>query len=388
MSPIHDTPAREVVGRETILRFQMQFQAAAYAALEILSLSGVDRVYCDYHDDFVVRHQSPEGCKYHFFQVKTKGKLNKRWTLLEIFALKKNGGINTADKIKEVQNSIAGKLFSHTIQFGEECAGVTILSNIHFADDALNAVADIRAGSSKNKYISEFIEKFSNIFSPHRDLTAQEALDAQKKFDVQPAVDYMGDSLHRFISAARLSIWRYSEIDLKPQEIDGIAHSLIELVMQKSCNRLEGISKESLDKATSVGLEDLLGILSISTSVFDTLRAGEDPAAIKSASILQRQLKQAGASESLIETASRMKVDWDVWLRTGRHIYTEFNLEILFQEIETLCTNWLLSGGKLADIKSPLKKLLTKDSIKVFVTLTEELLFGAVLAEVVRRGSR
>ena len=50
VAPIED------VGRDTISRFDMQFQAAAaYAALEILDGNGIDCVYCDYHDDFVVR---------------------------------------------------------------------------------------------------------------------------------------------------------------------------------------------------------------------------------------------------------------------------------------------------------------------------------------------
>jgi hypothetical protein len=48
LNTIHDVPARETVGRETILRFRMQFQAAAYAALEILSGKEVDCVDCDY----------------------------------------------------------------------------------------------------------------------------------------------------------------------------------------------------------------------------------------------------------------------------------------------------------------------------------------------------
>lgn len=55
MDTIHEKPLRETAGRNTISRFRMQFQAAAYAALEILSGKEVDRVYCDYHDDFVVR---------------------------------------------------------------------------------------------------------------------------------------------------------------------------------------------------------------------------------------------------------------------------------------------------------------------------------------------
>lgn len=58
MDIIRDKVPREVVGRNTISRFRMQFQAAAYAALEILSGKEVDRVYCDYHDGFVDNYRN------------------------------------------------------------------------------------------------------------------------------------------------------------------------------------------------------------------------------------------------------------------------------------------------------------------------------------------
>lgn len=388
MGSIHDTPPRETAGRETALRFRMQFQAAAYAALEILSGSEVDRVYCDYHDDFVVRRSSPAGVNYHFFQVKTKDRLNKQWTLLEIFALRKRGAIGSGEKLEEVRNSIAGKLFAHTITFGDQCRAVTILSNVHFDDAVLNAISDLQAGGSEEKQVAELIERFGEIFAPGHDLNPEALKSARIKFGVAPAVDHIGESLDRFTSAARTAIWTHSEIDLRPQEVDEIARSLVDLVMSKSCSRISGLSKQHLEHATSVGLKDLLEVLSISTPVYETLRSGEDPKAIKSASILQRQLKQAGATDSMVETASRLKVEWDIWLRTSRHVYTEMALESLLQEIETTCSNWLLAGGRLADLRKLLSALLGQQWMTVFKTLNEDLLFGAVLSAMVRRGAR
>jgi Cap4 dsDNA endonuclease len=388
MDQIHEKPPRETAGRETVLRFRMQFQAAAFAALEILSGSDVDRVYCDYHDDFVVRRTSSAGVNYHFFQVKTKAKLNKQWTLLEVFALKKKGALDTEEKLQEIRDSIAGKLFSHTIQFGEQCREVTILSNVHFEDEVLEAIEDFQTCSSSKKYITQFLDSFEKIFYPSKALTPQEAQAARAKFSVQAGVHHIGETLESFTSAARTAIWTHSEIDLRPQEVDEIARSLVDVVTNKSCGRLAGITKQGLDEATSVGLKDLLEVLSISTPVYETLRAGQDPQAIKSASILQRQLKQAGASDSMLETASRLKVAWDVWLRTNRHVYTEMDLEALLQEVETACTNWLLAGGRLADLRTLLSSMQQKDLMKVFSTLNDDLLFGAVLAAMVRRGAR
>lgn len=116
---IHEKAPRETVGRETTNRFRMQFQAAAFAALEILSGKGVDRVYCDYHDDFVVRQNIDGVTEYHFFQVKTKGRANQQWNVDEVFSLKKRGKLDTEEKLAAIRDSIAGKLFVHTIEFGE-----------------------------------------------------------------------------------------------------------------------------------------------------------------------------------------------------------------------------------------------------------------------------
>lgn len=166
MNTIHDKAPRETDGRNTVSRFRMQFQAAAYAALEILSGKEVDRVYCDYHDDFVVRRTVGETVEYHFFQVKTKGKTNQQWNVGEVFSLKKKGGLDTKEKLEAIRKSMAGKLFVHTVEFGDQCREVTVLSNVHFDDDVYEVVANLSTGSSSKKYISQFIGKFAEIISP------------------------------------------------------------------------------------------------------------------------------------------------------------------------------------------------------------------------------
>ena len=50
----YSTKPREQVGRDTFLRYRAQIRAAALAALEILEGGEVDRIFCDYHDDFVI----------------------------------------------------------------------------------------------------------------------------------------------------------------------------------------------------------------------------------------------------------------------------------------------------------------------------------------------
>lgn len=387
MDIIHEKAPRETVGRETTNRFRMQFQAAAFAALEILRGKEVDRVYCDYHDDFVVRRNVGGSIEYHFFQVKTKGRANQQWKIDEIFSLKKRENLDSQEKLVAVRNSIAGKLFVHTIEFGEQCREVTVLSNVHFHDDVLEVRDGLTSGKSNRAYVTQFIEKFCEIFSPSEPLSEDELKAARSKLSFLQA-PYLGETLEPFADAARNAIWKHSEIDLHKHEVDEIANSLVNLVESKSCAPIDGLTKEKIDLITGVGLSDLLKVLSISTTVYKNLLDGGDPAAIKAASILQRQLKAAGAPESMIETASRAKVSWDVWLRTARHTFPEFDLELLLDDIDAKCKAWILSGSALGDLRKQVEEVLKSDLAKKFPPLDIDLLLGGFCASIVRRASR
>lgn len=366
----------------------MQFQAAAYAALEILSGKEVDRVYCDYHDDFVVRRTMAGVVEYHFFQVKTKGKANQQWDVDEVFALKKKGALDTPEKLEAIRNSIAGKLFLHTVEFGDQCREVTVLSNVHFKDEVHDVVADLSAGTSSKKYTRQLIEKFADIVSPDSPLSPVQVEAARRKLSLLANVQHIGDTLEAFGIAAHNAIWRHSEIELHQEEVERIARSLVTLVEEKSCAPISGLSKADIDLATGVGLEDLLQVLSISTQVYQVLLLGGDPAAVKAASILQRKLKEAGATESMIEAASRAKVSWDVWVRTARHTFPDLTFNILLDEIDKTCKAWLLGGGVLADLENFVQGVLDSVIGKKFVSLDTDLVFGAFCAAIVRRATR
>lgn len=388
MGTIHDVALREVAGRTTVSRFRMQFQAAAYASLEILSGKEVDRVYCDYQDDFVVRRTVAGNVEYHFFQVKTKGRANQQWNVDEVFSLKKKGALDTEGKFEAIRQSMAGKLFVHTIEFGDQCREVTVLSNVHFDEDVHSVVESLSTGSSGKKYITQFIERFAEIVSPGKPLTSEVLEAARKKLTLHGSVHYLGETLEAFGIAAHNAIWQHSEIDLHKHEVDEIANSLVTLITKKSCSPISGLSKADIDLATGVGLDDLLKVLSISTQVYKNLLAGDDPSAIKAASILQRKLKEAGASESMIEDASQAKVSWDVWVRSARHTFPDFTFNLLLDEIDKKCGAWLLGGGVLSDLEQFVVDVLDSNLGKKFTTLNTDLVFGAFCASIVRRATR
>jgi hypothetical protein len=388
MDIIHDKAQRETVGRDTVVRFRMQFQAAAYAALEILRGKEVDRVYCDYQDDFVVRRTVAGVVEYHFFQVKTKGKENQQWDVSEVFALKKTGSLDTAEKLEAIRKSIAGKLFVHTVEFGDQCREVTLLTNVQFKDEVHDVVADLSTGASSKKYIRQLIENFADIVSPDKPLTPKQLEAARKKLSLLAGVQHIGNTLEGFAMAAHNAIWKHSEIELQQHEIVRIAKSLVMLVEEKSCAPISGLCKADLDLTTGVGLEDLLEVLSISSQVYNTLLQGGDPAAIKVASILQRNLKEAGATESMIEAASRAKVSWDVWVRSARHTFPDFTFNVLLDEIDKRCKAWLLGGGALGDLEQFLQEVLDSPIGRKFAALDTDLVFGAFCAAIVRRATR
>nr|WP_294865304.1 dsDNA nuclease domain-containing protein [uncultured Pseudogulbenkiania sp.] len=387
MDIIHEKVPRETVGRETVNRFRMQFQAAAFAALEILSGKDVDRVYCDYHDDFVVRRNVSGAIEYHFFQVKTKGRANQQWKVDEIFSLNKKGNLDTQEKLSAVRDSIAGKLFVHTFEFGGQCREVTVLSNVHFHDDVFEVQEHLKTGKSNRAYISQLIDKFGEIFSTGVPLSEDQLKAARSKLSFLQ-VSHLGETLEPFTDAARNAIWKHSEIDLHKHEVDEIASSLVALVESKSCAPISSLTKDKIDLITGIGLDDLLKVLSISTTVYKNLLDGGDPTAIKAASILQRQLKASGAPDNMIETASRAKVSWDVWLRTARHTFPEFDLELLLNDIDARCREWILSGSVLGDLRKKIDEVLKSDLAKNFPPLDIDMLLGGFCSSIVRRASR
>jgi hypothetical protein len=384
-SSIHDTAPREIVGRDTTLRFSMQHQAAAFAALEVLESGDVDRVYCDYHDDFVVRRRASKGETFHFYQVKTKAKPNYQWTLREVFALKKSGQKSDKESLKAIQSSFAGKLLLHALTFKTACREVTLLTNVHFNDDVQTAVDELRSGKPASKPLCILIEKLGEIFEV--ELGKKAALEIASKLTLLPNVKYIGDPEKNFAIEAREAIFQYSEVDLSHEEAAKIASSLLALVQKKSMKSISGLTLTQLDDTVGIGLHDLLSILSVSPQSYRALIAGEDPKPLRTASFIQRRLSALGATDGMIEYASQAKVDWDIWLRTQRHTYLEMHLNFLLQTITEIRRKWMRSGGNFDVLNQSIADAMGTASVKNIQPLTQELVFGGVMADWVRNES-
>lgn len=377
---LHEVTPREVAGREAIARFAAQFRAAAYMSLAILENGEIDCVFCDFHDDYVVRRKVNQTTSYDFYQVKTKGKLNHQWTQPEVYNIPRKG---TAD-LKEISDSFAGKLLIHTIRFGDSCRSVVLQTNIQFNDHACEINDALLKGTHDHKYAKLFFESFGEIFPDGAELDDKGVRTCLSKFKLEPGSSIADPSGDNFLALAKDAVYQYSEVELSYQEFVEIAEKLLALVQRKSLKKIGEVDEASLVDSSGITIYDLLDILAISRAGYDSLLKGGDATALKTASILQRKLKDSGASESMIEYLCRDKVSWDEWLRTKRHIIPEFEANQLIASLHTAGKNWAISGGKLNELFSVSETLLANINQIFQNELNKDLILGGILSELTR----
>ena len=384
---LHEVSPREISGRDTIARYQSQFRAAAYECLSLLEDDVLDRVYCDYQDDYVSRLILDGKPIYNFYQVKTKGKRNHQWTINDIFGLYKKRKSALPDKIA---GSFAGKLLLHTIKFNNSCGKVVFLTNVHLDDDVEACLEAVANGVQENNHYSLLLENFNDAFAKDSPLKDGEIVEFLKKLSLVPNISYLAPDDESFSAIARDTIFKYSEIDLRHGECEEIIRNLVGLVERKSFSKLvPDISEDDLDEIAGVGISEMLDILSISKGAYRQLKEGGDTHAVKTASIIHRLMKQAGASEGMIEFASECKVRWDIWFRNKRHSMAEFDLNFLQEKIDQIASEWSSENESFDFLKESVASLF--DEVieqSISNTLTKELLLGAVFSAMVRNESQ
>jgi hypothetical protein len=295
---------REQSGRDSFSRYKAQVRSAAVATLSILEGSEIDRVYCDLHDDFVVRKSDTNGFSYLFYQVKTKGKLNHNWTLNEVFGLNSR---NKNQKQKMIKESFVGKLLLHTVVFDKYCNAVVFQTNIHNHDDVVELLTDIESGEFSHKFSKVLVDNFNDCFKNELKKEKLENLSQGKiqanlsKLVFETDVQYLKQSDNSFEPLVRETIYKYSEVDLERAELKEILLKLLDLVEKKSSGIIENLTAESIEELAGISIDDLLSILSISKDAYQNLLEGGDSKAIKSASIIKRSLLKAGAGMAEVE---------------------------------------------------------------------------------------
>ncbi|MBZ6074475.1 dsDNA nuclease domain-containing protein [Aeromonas schubertii] len=386
---LHTKKPREQSGRDSFSRYKAQIRSAGIASLSILEGNEIDRVYCDLHDDFVIRKKDEHGFSYIFYQVKTKGKQNHNWSVSDIFGLQPRA--KKQDPLK-IRDSFVGKLLLHTVVFDCSCHAIVFQTNINNSDDVDELLADIATGTFKDKNSEYLISNFNLCFANEttEQLSTEKIKSNLSKLKFETDVQYLKIGDDNFEPIARDKIYKFSEVDLSYLESKEILIKLLDLVEKKSSGVIHDLSIDSIEKYAAISIDDLLPILSISKEAYDALLLGGDRKAIKNASIIQRTLSSAGAGDEEIEYCSRCKTNWDIWLRNNRHIISELDLQTIKSHVTGLLNNAIGNKHslKISELRQPIKVLENELKLQgLLYDLDINLILGAVFAELVKAKS-
>jgi hypothetical protein len=325
-----DNPPSEQVGRDTFERYKEQAKAACLASLEILEQGEVNKVYCEWQDDYVVRKSKAGKHSYSFYQVKTNKQKSKQWSVNELFGFYHK--TKEPDIPKSLRDSFVGKLLKHTVTFEDACESVVFLTNKSIGKAPTKISEAITNDDGKNSSYKKVLENFLSAFDLDEQTNSLDSIKEKlKKLSLKEEQHYLDSRNENFEPLAHKYIYKYSEIELTYIEATEIIHSLLRVVESKSSGKLDNsdINPKNINARTAIELPELLNELSISKKAYDALLKGGDKKAIKTASTLNRILKKAGFKDSLVEQAAIYKSKWDTWYRIIRHTDHSCELEFL-----------------------------------------------------------
>ncbi|MEX6666226.1 dsDNA nuclease domain-containing protein [Pseudomonas sp. W2-17] len=380
--------AREQNGRDSFSRYRAQVRSAAVASLSILEGGTVDRVYCDLHDDFVIRKKDGDGFTYIFYQVKTKGKQNHNWTINEVFGLSTQLRDQSKQNVDAFKGSFVGKLLLHTVVFDQYCNSVIFQTNVNNSDEVEDLLSDIESGIFSHKFSKVMLDRFNECFGENANsFSPEQAKSMLSKLSFESDVSFLKEGDNYFELIVKEKIYEFSEIELERAEFREILLRLLELVEKKSSGVIKTWDANSIESCAGVSVDDLLSILSISKDAYYSLLSGGDGNAIKSASMIQRALKSSGADISMIMYCSKCKTDWDVWYRSARHVIQELDLLSISERVSAILCSTMNTQGVLGmnSLRIPIKNLLVElESESLKFDLTNDLILGGVFSALVR----
>lgn len=383
---------REQSGRDTLARFGAQTRSAAIASLKILEGKEIDRIYCDLHDDFVVRKKKGKSFVYLFYQVKTKSPANYQWGINDLLGLNTKKDQESHDKIEKIKKSFIGKLLLHTVVFTDACECAIFQTNIHVNKAVQDMLNDIESGKYENRFSKVLLAEFNGCFSEELGADYSE-IDIKEKlgklaFDTD--VQYIKLKNDEFDSYAKKSIFRYSEIELGHLEAEEILMKLLHLVNTKSSGVIDNFTPDTIETEAAISIDDLLSILSISKEAYEVLVLSGDETAIKSVSIIQRSLEGANADQAVIKFCSECKAQWDSWTMNSRHEIQEMHFVTIKDRVRNVFEEHLTNYNsfRISSLQPYVDQLLSDLAASgLKYDLSQEILIGGLFAELVRTKS-
>ena len=381
---------REQSGRDSFARYRAQVRAAAIASLAILGSGEIDRVYCDLYDDYVVRRNQSGKYRYTFVQVKTRGKQNSNWTVGDLLGINTRAKKPSTKTAAQIKDSFLGKLLAHTATFGVNCEKIVFQTNVNLDDNIIEFLENINSKMFSDKYVSLIINNYNECFKG--ELKAALVLGDIKicleKLVFETDVSYLKDPCPEFDSKVRKTVFDFSEIDLRPLELDQILLKLLDRVEKKSSGVIKDVNGESIDKLASIGIDDLLEVMTISKEAYTLLSSGNDRKAVKSASLIQRALGIAAQDADTLQYCSTAKMRWDKWQRKSRHYLTPMQRAKILDPINLIIDAHLDWQGqiRLSNVQLPIQNLLVELRVdNVLYDVGEVELLGAFFSELIKR---
>lgn len=392
MTTLHTVAPREQVGRDTLERFNAQVRAASMACLSILEGKEVKKIYCEFHDDFVIEKIIQGKSKYFFVQVKTKGKLREIWGVNDVFGILKKTTAKKIQSDQSIRDSFAGKLLQHTMNFPDTCESIIFMTNTHVDEDIETLLVDI-SNDVKGKHSAVLVDRFNHCFiENYKDESSENHLDDKgitdrlKKINIETDVEYLKDKSDTFSSIARNTIYRYSEIDLEYSEANEIIISLLSLVNKKSSVKITHLTPENILNCSAIDIDDLLEILSISKNAYYDFLNNGDENAIKTASVIERTLRRAGSSNQEIQFCAECKIKWDFWVRHNRHILSKMDFNSIDGHLEDVVNKLAMGGGiiRLSLLRKYVLELIELlKSEELLFDLDSDIIIGAIFSKIV-----
>lgn len=384
--PIYDSPS-EQAGRDTFERYKEQAKAACLASLQILEVGEINRVFFEWHDDYVVRKTRGPINYYSFYQVKTNKVKSKQWSVNDLFGF--HARTKKAEIPTNLKDSFIGKLLLHTIAFEDACEEIVFVTNKPIAKNANKLKAAIENDDIKNPNYKKIIENFTSAFELDEDENSLESIKLKlKKIKIEDEQVHLESKNDLFEVMAYSYIVKYSEIQLDYVEAIQIIKSILDVVEDKSGGKIaiEELTPTNIEAQASIALPDLLSKLSISESVYNELINSGDENALQTASTLCRILKKAGFKEHLIEQAAKYKSKWDNWYRNIRHTdfscELDFLTEIILNEMKGLLNKKTFDFGEFQPLLASVKaKIAHLENVKA---IESDILLGGFFSTLVK----
>jgi Cap4 dsDNA endonuclease len=377
---LHQVDPREQAGRDSIARFKAQFRAAAFYCLAILKDAEIDAVFCDLHEDYVVRKKGKGWVRYDFYQVKTKEKKGFQWGLDDVFGIKKRKP-TTAEAIRD---SFVGKLLMHTFSFGDSCLTVNLQSNKDFSEAVYLVQEAMEKKDVTQIDVRHIFSVFRDVYPAAKNLNDDEIKECFAKLRLVGASSVVDIEGADYYAITRQAIFDNSEVDLNPIEFKEIVLKLLSLVEEKSAGKIKNFSEDNINGCAGIFLDDVLEVMAISPAGYKYIRDGGDPKALKSASIIQRLLKAAGASSELIDFCCKCKSDYDIWLSGARHYIDNYEYLQFSTDVNMTVIVWLRQDGSIQSLMRLAKEYRKNLAYDFGKMIDDDKCLGAFLAEIVR----